>query len=144
MPRDSSTAMTDADGRFSFEVVPVGTYTVSFTASGFAASTSRVDVTSGHVATLGGSALHLTRRELAILGMLTRHPGRTFTREYLLDHVWGDHYDGLDRAVDVLGRTGRDAAENSLGGRIDDVESLAAARVRPLSVDVHLAKASAN
>ena len=56
---------------------------------------------SAHVATLGGSALHLTRRELAILGMLTRNPGRTFTREYLIDHVWGDEYDGLDRAVDT-------------------------------------------
>jgi DNA-binding response OmpR family regulator len=56
---------------------------------------------SAHTATLGGSALQLTRRELAILGMLTRNPGRTFTREYLLDHVWGDDYDGLDRAVDT-------------------------------------------
>jgi len=57
---------------------------------------------SAHVATLAGSALQLTRRELAILGMLTRNPGRTFTREYLLDHVWGDDYHGLDRAVDTL------------------------------------------
>jgi DNA-binding response OmpR family regulator len=54
-----------------------------------------------HVATLGGSALQLSRRELAILSMLARNPGRTFTREYLLDHVWGDDYDGLDRAVDT-------------------------------------------
>lgn len=56
---------------------------------------------SGHLATLGGCALQLTRRELTILSMLARHPGRTFTREYLLDHVWGDDYDGLDRAVDT-------------------------------------------
>lgn len=54
-----------------------------------------------HLATLGGSALHLTRRELAILSMLAKSPGRTFTREYLLDTVWGDDYDGLDRAVDT-------------------------------------------
>jgi DNA-binding response OmpR family regulator len=54
-----------------------------------------------HLATLGGSALPLTRRELAILVLLARHPGRTFTREFLLDHVWGDDYDGLDRAVDT-------------------------------------------
>jgi DNA-binding response OmpR family regulator len=56
---------------------------------------------SGHVATLGGSPIQLTRRELAILAMLVRHPGRTFTREFLLDHVWGDDFDGLDRAVDT-------------------------------------------
>jgi len=55
----------------------------------------------GHQATLGGSPLALTRRELAILAMLAAHPGRTFTREFLLDHVWGDDFDGLDRAVDT-------------------------------------------
>jgi DNA-binding response OmpR family regulator len=56
---------------------------------------------SAHVATLGGSALQLTRHELAILSLLVRRPGRTFTREYLLDRVWGHDYDGLDRAVDT-------------------------------------------
>ena len=55
----------------------------------------------GHLATIDGATLQLTRRELAILAMLARHPGRTFTREYLLDHVWGQDYDGLDRAVDT-------------------------------------------
>jgi DNA-binding response OmpR family regulator len=55
----------------------------------------------GNQATLGGSPLMLTRRELAILAMLASHPGRTFTREFLLDHVWGDDFDGLDRAVDT-------------------------------------------
>lgn len=53
-----------------------------------------------HSATLDGDSLDLSRRELAILAMLARNPGRTFTREYLLDHVWGEDYDGLDRAVD--------------------------------------------
>jgi DNA-binding response OmpR family regulator len=56
---------------------------------------------SGHQATLSGSPLALTRRELAILALLAGHPGRTFTREFLLDHVWGDDFDGLDRAVDT-------------------------------------------
>ena len=54
-----------------------------------------------HLATLDGCALSLTRRELAILSLLARHPGRTFTREFLLDRAWGDDYDGLDRAVDT-------------------------------------------
>jgi DNA-binding response OmpR family regulator len=54
-----------------------------------------------HAATLAGSALELTRRELAVLAWLVRYPGRTFTREFLLDHVWGGDYDGLDRAVDT-------------------------------------------
>lgn len=54
-----------------------------------------------HTATLSGSPLDLSRRELAVLSMLARNPGRTFTREFLLDHVWGEDYDGLDRAVDT-------------------------------------------
>jgi DNA-binding response OmpR family regulator len=54
-----------------------------------------------HRATLADSDLLLTRRELAVLTMLVKNPGRTFTREYLLDHVWGHDYDGLDRAVDT-------------------------------------------
>jgi DNA-binding response OmpR family regulator len=54
-----------------------------------------------HLASVGGSILSLTRREFAILSMLARDPGRTFTREYLLNRVWGEDYDGLDRAVDT-------------------------------------------
>jgi DNA-binding response OmpR family regulator len=55
----------------------------------------------GHQATLGGVALDLTRRELDMLVLFGRHPGRTFTRDFLLDRVWGPDYEGLDRAVDT-------------------------------------------
>jgi DNA-binding response OmpR family regulator len=55
----------------------------------------------GHAATLGGVALDLTRRELDMLVLFGRHPGRTFTRDFLLDRVWGPDYEGLDRAVDT-------------------------------------------
>ena len=75
--------------------------TISGDQSGVVASGPLVVDEAAHTATLGGSALRLTRRELAILALLARHPGRTFTREFLLDHVWGDDYDGLDRAVDT-------------------------------------------
>jgi DNA-binding response OmpR family regulator len=54
-----------------------------------------------HLAILGGVALDLTRRELDMLLLFARHPGRTFTREFLLDRVWGPDYEGLDRAVDT-------------------------------------------
>jgi DNA-binding response OmpR family regulator len=56
---------------------------------------------SAYTATLGGSRLDLTRRELELLRMLAGNPGRTFTREFLLDQVWGSDYEGLDRAVDT-------------------------------------------
>ena len=60
----------------------------------------RIDA-AGYQATLSGTPIALSRRELAILALLAGHPGRTFTREFLLDHVWGDDFDGLDRAVDT-------------------------------------------
>jgi DNA-binding response OmpR family regulator len=59
-----------------------------------------VDVASGR-ATIGGGALDLSRRELELLALLVSSPGRTFTRDYLLDRLWGPDYEGLDRAVDT-------------------------------------------
>ncbi len=50
---------------------------------------------------LDGAELDLTVKEYDLLLMLARHPGRTFSRSYLLDHVWGDEYDGGDRTVDT-------------------------------------------
>ena len=55
----------------------------------------------GHRASLGGTDLDLTRREMDLLEMLLRHPGRTFSRDYLLERLWGSDFDGLDRAVDT-------------------------------------------
>jgi DNA-binding response OmpR family regulator len=54
-----------------------------------------------HRATLAGTPLELTRREMELLRLLVGNPGRTFTRDYLLDEVWGADYDGMDRAVDT-------------------------------------------
>ena len=55
----------------------------------------------GHRATLSGSALDLSRREMDLLELLLQHPGRTFSREFLLERLWGSDFDGLDRAVDT-------------------------------------------
>ncbi len=55
----------------------------------------------GHRVSLGGKDLDLTRREMDMLELLLRHPGRTFSRDYLLERLWGDDFDGLDRAVDT-------------------------------------------
>ncbi|KSU84479.1 MULTISPECIES: response regulator transcription factor [Fictibacillus] len=48
----------------------------------------------------GESAL-LTPRDLSLLLFLAGRPNRTFTREELLDQVWGMDYEGSDRAVDL-------------------------------------------
>lgn len=55
----------------------------------------------GHRATLAGSELDLSRREMDLLELLLQHPGRTFSREFLLERLWGADFDGLDRAVDT-------------------------------------------
>ncbi|MGH7919702.1 MAG: response regulator transcription factor [Candidatus Dormibacteraceae bacterium] len=54
-----------------------------------------------HRARLDGAPLELTRREMELLELLVGNPGRTFTRDFLLDRVWGADYDGMDRAVDT-------------------------------------------
>jgi DNA-binding response OmpR family regulator len=56
---------------------------------------------SGHRATLAGSPLDLSRREMELLELLVTHPGRTFSRDYLLQRLWGADFEGLDRAVDT-------------------------------------------
>jgi DNA-binding response OmpR family regulator len=55
----------------------------------------------GHRAMLAGSSLDLSRREMDLLEILLRHPGRTFSRDFLLERLWGPDFDGLDRAVDT-------------------------------------------
>jgi DNA-binding response OmpR family regulator len=53
-----------------------------------------------HRATLGGELLPLTRTEFLLLNLLLRHSGRAFSRNDLLDAVWGHDYVEGDRAVD--------------------------------------------
>ncbi|HSJ56592.1 MAG TPA: response regulator transcription factor [Anaerolineae bacterium] len=54
----------------------------------------------GYRAVLEGQPLDLTRTEFDLLHFLLRHPGRVFSRAYLLDAVWGAHYVTGDRSVD--------------------------------------------
>jgi two-component system, OmpR family, response regulator MtrA len=48
-----------------------------------------------------GEDLDLTATEFRLLLELARHPGRVFTRDQLLDRVWGYEYLGDSRLVDV-------------------------------------------
>jgi DNA-binding response OmpR family regulator len=52
------------------------------------------------VVTLNGMELDLTPKEYELLLLLASHPGRAFSREFLLQHLWGYDYDGFDRTVD--------------------------------------------
>ncbi|TYO95391.1 response regulator transcription factor [Desulfallas thermosapovorans] len=58
-----------------------------------------------------GRAVELTSREFDLLLTLARQPGRIFTREVLLDQVWGTRYFGEPRVVDVYIRRLRQKIE---------------------------------
>ena len=52
-------------------------------------------------ATVGGTEVRLTPTELGVLAMLMREPGRTFSRDEIIDRVLGNDFDGFDRTVDA-------------------------------------------
>lgn len=64
------------------------------------------------VARRGGRPIELKRREFDLLLFLMRHPGRTWTRDQLLDRVWGADYDGDSRTVDLHVRRLRTKVED--------------------------------
>ncbi len=49
----------------------------------------------------GDQEVPLTVKEFAMMHLLARQPGRVFSREELLDRVWGYDYFGSSRTVDV-------------------------------------------
>ncbi|MDJ0960594.1 MAG: MtrAB system response regulator MtrA [Acidimicrobiia bacterium] len=55
----------------------------------------------GHRATRDGEDLQLTPTEFRLLVELAQRPGQVFTRELLLEQVWGYGYLGDSRLVDV-------------------------------------------
>ena len=50
---------------------------------------------------LEGKPLPLSQLEFDLLLTLAQHPGMVFTRERLLEKVWGPDFPGIDRVVDV-------------------------------------------
>lgn len=54
-----------------------------------------------HVVSINGRQLDLTALEFQILESLAARPGMVFTRQQLLDQVWGYDYFGDPRVVDV-------------------------------------------
>jgi len=61
--------------------------------------TLRVDL-DNYQATLNGEKINLTKKELELLWTLASSPGRAFSRESLLNQLWGYDYFGDSRTVD--------------------------------------------
>jgi DNA-binding response OmpR family regulator len=51
--------------------------------------------------TLNGKTVELTAREFDLLKRMMSHPNRVFTRESLLENIWGYDYFGSTRTVDM-------------------------------------------
>jgi two-component system, OmpR family, response regulator RegX3 len=60
----------------------------------------QVDV-DGHRLLRGGAPVAITPKAFELLAFLLAQPGRVFSREQLLEHVWGYDYAGETRTVDV-------------------------------------------
>jgi DNA-binding response OmpR family regulator len=60
----------------------------------------RVDMHS-RVLNTRGEQLHLTPVEFRLLTLFMKNPGRAFTRDYIIDRVFGYDFDGFDRTVDT-------------------------------------------
>jgi two-component system response regulator RegX3 len=60
----------------------------------------RLDV-GRHTATVDGTPILLTRSEFRLVALLASEPGRAFTREELIRHLWESDFVGDQRAIDV-------------------------------------------
>jgi two-component system alkaline phosphatase synthesis response regulator PhoP len=50
---------------------------------------------------VNGTSIRLTTKEFDLLTFLASHPGRIYTRDQILERVWGYDYAGDSRTVDV-------------------------------------------
>jgi DNA-binding response OmpR family regulator len=84
---------------------------------------------------LNGERLELTPKEFDLLLLLASHPGKTYTREQLLNLLWGYQYNGYEHTVNSHINRLRSKIENDLsnpnyiltswgvGYRFNDIEN---------------------
>jgi DNA-binding response OmpR family regulator len=73
---------------------------------------------------VGGKLLALTFKEYELLKFLAKNRGRVFSREALLNELWGYDYYGGDRTVDVHIRRLRSKIEDSTHTFIETVRNI--------------------
>ncbi|MCR5093620.1 MAG: response regulator transcription factor [Lachnospiraceae bacterium] len=64
---------------------------------------------------VAGREVNLTGKEFEVLSFLAKSPGRVYSRDQLLDEVWGQDYPGDARTVDVHVRRLREKLEEHPG-----------------------------
>ena len=56
---------------------------------------------SKHIVTVSGESVSLTLKEFEMLCLMLKNRGMVFSRDRLLEEIWGYDYDGENRTVDV-------------------------------------------
>lgn len=69
---------------------------------------------------LMGQNVDLTAKEFQLLAFLTKHEGQVFSREQLLQSIWGFDYEGDSRAVDSVVKRLR----KKLGNKVEFIHSV--------------------
>ena len=76
-----------------------------------------------HTVTADGARVELTYKEFQLLRLFLSHPGTAFTRDQLMEQVWGMDFYGESRTVDMHIRTLRQKL-GSYGSCIETVRSV--------------------
>ncbi len=76
-----------------------------------------------HSVTADGARVELTYKEFQLLRLFLAHPGTAFTRDQLMEQVWGMDFCGESRTVDMHIRTLRQKI-GPYGGCIETVRSV--------------------
>jgi len=74
--------------------------------------------------TVNGSKVELTFKEYELLKLMAASKGRVYTRQVLLDKIWGYDYFGGDRTVDVHVRRLRSKIEDASHTYIETVRNI--------------------
>ena len=72
----------------------------------------------------GSSCVFLPPKEFKVLFKLCSSPGRIFTRQEIMDDVWGIHVKSNERTVDVHVKRLRERFESSTSFKIDTVRGI--------------------
>ena len=83
----------------------------------------RMDMATCEV-TIDGRIIELTFKEYEVLKLLLNNRGRVFTRDVLLNKIWGYDYYGGDRTVDVHMRRLRSKIEDATHTFIETVRNV--------------------
>lgn len=78
---------------------------------------------SQHIVRVNGNDIQLTFKEFELLCLLMSQPGKVFTRDRILQEIWGFEFDGENRTVDVHIRTLRTKLQEC-GNLVETVRGL--------------------